>query len=70
MAEEKGLGLSAQQAFNNPALRRMAQVAGDQELTIEMNEVPAFSLIPSPADEAIREACRQCGVAKDEIVDI
>jgi acyl carrier protein len=70
MAEEKGLGLSAQQALNNPTLRRMAQVAGDREVTIEMDEVPAFSLIPFPADEIIREACRQCGVVEDEIVDI
>ncbi|KAF5659131.1 HC-toxin synthetase [Fusarium heterosporum] len=35
-----------------------------------MDEVPPFSLIPLPADEVIREACRQCGVTEDDIVDM
>jgi amino acid adenylation domain-containing protein len=69
IAEARGLNLSVQGAFNNPTLVEMAQITSYRgDVSVE-DEVAPFSLIPSPT-EALIEACRQCGVAEDEIIDI
>ncbi|KAI3581769.1 hypothetical protein IWW34DRAFT_903772 [Fusarium oxysporum f. sp. albedinis] len=70
MTAESGISLSAQQAFNSPTLIEMAHIATYQEIATDADDVPEFSLISSPKEAVIREACRQCDVTEDEIADI
>ncbi|CAI7609080.1 unnamed protein product [Penicillium viridicatum] len=72
LARTKGFSLTVADVFDFPELERMAEKMTHGESPVDMQDIPAFSLLPLGVDES---HCRSyvaqiCSVSQDRVLDV